>query len=195
MTEPVITEKANVDRLEAIFFQLLQLYDRCTEEHQLLINKEKEELGKLAQALETQVKEMGKTGVVIRQSIQDSIQTSANTVMDKVADLLVQKSHVTIEKAISKTEKHHQLIEATMDTFRREKNRSSWKMMGLTLFSSTVTSLLAVWLLLPKPTLPLTGEQLNYLRDGQMLAQIWPNLSDPEKTHLKNVADNVLHPS
>lgn len=192
MNEPIAAEKLSVDRLEAMFFQLVQLYDRCTQERQLF-GKEKEEFGKLSQLLVNQIKEIGKIETTIRKSTQDGIQISANLAMDRIAESFMKNGHDSIEKIIDKIEKRHQLIEAMIDTFQRKKNQASWKMMGFTLLSSIITSLFAIWFLLPKPMLPLTSEQLNYLRDGQMLAQIWPDLSDAEKSHLKNIAGKILH--
>lgn len=53
-----------------------------------------------------------------------------------------------------------------------------------------------VWLLMPKPTLPLTSNQLRYLVTGETFNEIWPKLSKEEKARfIKSAEKNgmVLH--
>jgi hypothetical protein len=53
--------------------------------------------------------------------------------------------------------------------------------MGVSAFATIVTCLLLVWLIIPKPTLPLTSSQIMNLRSGQLTN--WPKLSKKEQQH------------
>lgn len=192
ISEVITIENEKVDKLEAMLFQLIQLHDRYAQEHQLLSN-EREEFIKLSELLANQVKEIGKPELAFHKTIQDSMLTLIDKSTDKMAESFIQKGQNSTEKFVNKIEQYCNRLEPILDKSHHEKNRFSWRGTLLTVVSSVITTFLIMWLILPKQTLPLTGEQLNYLRDGQMLAKIWPNLSDAEKSHLKNIADKIVY--
>lgn len=186
MSETATVENEKIDQLESMLFKLIHLHDRYAQDHQLF-NKEREEFIKFSELLADQIKEVGKLESSFQKNIQASIQTSINTVMEKLSESL--RSQQAIKNSFEKTINN-------FETKFSEKNNNpsrfrNMKMMTITLIMSVVVSLFSVWFSLSKPTLPLTREQLNYLRDGQMLAKIWPSLSDSEKSHLKQIANKI----
>ncbi len=62
--------------------------------------------------------------------------------------------------------------------------------MGITIGTAIITSLFIVWLLIPKPTLPLTDEQIVDYQNGQLFSKVWTKLSKKEQKHLKELANN-----
>jgi hypothetical protein len=61
-------------------------------------------------------------------------------------------------------------------------------------FMPVIVSLLIVFLLMPKPALPLTDNQIAIYQDGKFLNNFWDKLSKKEQKHLKDLsteADNA----
>jgi len=106
--------------------------------------------------------------------------------MDTIKQSIVEKSSQLIEQVITK-------IGQKIDEHRNEKNKFTWKIFTAAVLSGILSSLLMTWILMPKPTLPLTAEQVAYLQEGQMLVQMWPKLTKKEKDRLKAVSYEVLH--
>jgi hypothetical protein len=190
MSESSIAKTTIDERLENVFRQLLDMYERHAQERQLII-KEKEELSKLTHLLINQTKEIGQYETGIRKRIQDSIKESANVAMQEIGISVADKSG----QAIHKIDKSCASIEDVINRFRCEKSQSAWKIIGMSMTSSVFAALLTVWLLIPKPTLPLSSEQISYLQEGQMLTQMWPKLTMQEQDRLKAVSYEVLHSS
>jgi hypothetical protein len=88
MTELVTSNPAIDERLENIFRQLLDLYERHAQERQLMLT-EKEELLRLVQLLVAQTKEIGQYEQGIRKRIQDCIKSAADTSMQLVEQRII----------------------------------------------------------------------------------------------------------
>jgi hypothetical protein len=71
---------------------------------------------------------------------------------------------------------------------------NQWKIIGVTAVTTIITCLLLVWLLIPKPTLPLSNEQLKYLNSGVMMELVWPKLTEKEQTYWLKLANEVQYP-
>jgi hypothetical protein len=65
---------------------------------------------------------------------------------------------------------------------------TQWKVIGIGAFTTIVTCLLLVWLIIPKPTLPLTNSQIMNLHSGQLTNKVWPKLSKKEQQHWLDLA-------
>jgi len=191
MNEVAVSKEPVNDRLEKIFYQLLDTLDRQSQERQLLV-REKEELGKLTQLLINQTKEVGQYEAGIRKRIQDCIKESANEAMNSIEKSISEKSNHSIEQSISKIAQICKSMDLTIEAFRAEKNKSSWKIFVVAIISGILSSILLTLALIPKPTLPLTTEQIGYLQEGQMLVQMWPKLTKQEKNRLKAVSYEIM---
>jgi hypothetical protein len=189
----VAVAKQNIDeRLENVFRQLLDLYERHAQERQIII-KEKEELSKLTHLLVNQTKEIGQYETGIRKRIQDCIKDSSEVAIREIEKSVADKSSQAVAQLLHKIDNSFASIEDLIKHFRHEKWPSAWKTIGIAIMGSVITALLIVWLFMPKPTLPLSNEQLSYLQEGQMLAQMWPKLTKQEQARLKAVSYEVLH--
>jgi hypothetical protein len=185
MNETAASKEPVIDRLEKLFYQLLDTLDRQAQERQLLV-REKEELGKLTLLLINQTKEIGQYENGIRKRIQDCIKESANQAVSQTAQFISEKNNQSIAQIC-------QSMKETIDLYRNEKSKFSWKIVVSAIMSGILSSLLVTWILMPKPTLPLTAEEIRYLQQGQMLVQMWPKLTKQEKDRLKAVSFEVLY--
>lgn len=187
MSEAAVA-KQNVDeRLENVFRQLLDLYERHTQERQIII-KEKEELGKLTHLLVNQTKEIGQYETGIRKRIQDCIKDSSDVAIQEIEKSVADKSSQAVAQLLHKIDNSFASMENVINHFRREKRQLTWKTFCIAIVGSVITALLIVCLFMPKPTLPLSSEQLSYLQEGQMLAQMWSKLTKQEQARLKAVS-------
>lgn len=96
----IVTVKPALDeRLENIFRQLLDLYERHAQERQLMI-KEKEELARLVQLLVSQTKEIGQYEQGIRKRIQDCIKDAADVALQSIELKMVDKNSFLSEQRL-----------------------------------------------------------------------------------------------
>jgi hypothetical protein len=176
MNETSVSQELIPDNFEKLFYQLLDMLDRQTQDRQLLV-KEKEELVKLTQLLINQTKEIGQYENGIRKRIQDCIRESANVAADHIEKLIVEK---TIKSTEEFTKNITEISRACV-----EKNKFSWRIISFAILAGILTSFLTTWILIPKPVLPLTSEQINYLQEGQILEQVWPKMTKQERNRFK----------
>lgn len=191
MTDIVMLKNSTENQVKDVIRQLLDLYERQLQDRHTLI-QEKEALGNLTQLLVNQTREIGQYEAGIRKRIQHCIKESADIQMQQIADSVVDKTTHIIESSHVKMEQICQSMEATLTDLRTDKKQFSWKIMAAVVIGSILSSLFSAWLMLPKPTLPLTDDQINYLQTGQTLMQMWPKLTKKEKDRLKAVSDEVL---
>jgi hypothetical protein len=170
----------------------MELYERHAQERQLIV-KEKEEMNRLVQLLVSQTKEVGQYENGIRKRIQDCIKESANAAMNNIEQSIVEKASKSNEEFINKTMQISQSIESSIKEFHAEKKKFPWKICSFAILSGILSSFLMTWIILPKPTLPLTTEQISYLQEGQMLVQMWPKLTKQEQTRLKALSYQVMN--
>jgi hypothetical protein len=194
MVEAAVVKQPVDERLENMFRQLIDLYARHAEERQVIL-KEKEELVRLVQLLVSQTKEIGQYENGIRKRIQDCIKESAEIAMQSIEKMLTEKNNNAIEQLIHKFNQNCTAIETIIyrSYSDSEKSLSKWKIIGTAVLSSVITGLLSIWLLIPKPVLPLTSEQIGYLQQGQMLVQMWPKLTKKEQDRLQAVSYKISH--
>lgn len=140
MTDVANTKSTIDERLENIFRQLLDLYERHAQERQSMI-KEKEELVRLVQLLVAQTKEVGQYEQVIRKLIQECIKEAADAAVQsielKMTDTnssLVEQFHQSIRSLIKESGEQHLLF--------------SWKVMIAALISGAIVMMLFTWVLM-----------------------------------------------
>lgn len=110
MTEIANTKSTIDERLENIFRQLLDLYERHAQERQLMI-KEKEELVRLVQLLVAQTKEVGQYEQGIRKRIQDCIKDASEAAMQSIEQKMIEKSGQSIERLNQVVDQYHRAME------------------------------------------------------------------------------------
>jgi hypothetical protein len=192
MTGAVIEQQNADERLKEMFRRLLELYERHAQERQLIV-KEKEEMNRLVQLLVSQTKEVGQYENGIRKRIQDCIKESANAAMNNIEKSIAEKFGKSNEEFINKNMQISQLIESVIEEFHAERKQFPWKIFSVAILSGILSSFLMTWILMPKPTLPLTTEQISYLQEGQMLVQMWPKLTKQEQARLKMLSYQVMN--
>lgn len=178
------------DRLKAIAYNFVKLYDRWSEDR-LLAAKQGADMAELVTQFTEQVKRFETLEPNIRQHIRASIQHATSTIADTVAKKTTDAAvHATAEIADKLKSTVHQ-TEDTLKTYQTEFITMQWKIIGVTIVTTILTCLLIVKLLMPTPTLPLTDRQWADLQEGQTVDRIWPTFSKQEQQHFLAIENNI----
>lgn len=181
------------DRLKAIAYQFIALYERWSEDRQLAA-KQGADTAELVKLFTEQVKNFKTLEPNVREqirvSIQNAISSSAKTIGEEIGKEANRATENTVRQLANATEK----TEQTLRHYQSEVITTQWKVIGISVFTTIVTCLLLVWLLIPKPTLPLTDAQVKDLYSGQAMDAVWPQLSKQEQQHWLELANQAEHP-
>lgn len=182
------------ERLQALVYKFLQLYDRLSEER-LMAAKQNAEIAEVVNALTEQVKHFEALEGKVRQEIAVNIRQAAAKAAQTVGKELQEVATPSMEEAkkrlIAAAERAEQVIQQTQ---RDAKSMVWFSILGLFALP-IIVSLLTVWLLIPKPTYPLTDRQLTLLTTGYQISQIWDKLSKKEQARLGKLSDEAEHPA
>jgi len=194
MSQPEhVPEMGIEDRLKAIAYQFITLYERWSEDRQAAA-KQGADTAELIQLFTEQVKGFKELEPKVRQQILESIQNAAAGVAKTVAEATTKEATRATEAITQQLASATQQAENTLNHYQADVIANQWKMIGITAITTIITCLLLVWLLIPKPTLPLTNDQIKDLRSGQLMALVWPKLTKKEQAHWLKLADEVTHP-
>lgn len=188
------TPQVLAEELGVLYHQFFKLYDRWWNDRKdffkLITEQEKllkifvDQLSQLADLGDEVKEELTKfiTSAVksVEQTLGQELKVSANEQVRVTVDML----NLATKRAID-----------VMNAHQKIQQKNEWKSISLTISTAIVTSLLIVWILIPKHTLPLTEEQMHYLTGGMIVSEIFTKLSPREQKHIKDLSDQVLDES
>jgi len=119
----------------------------------------------------------------VRQQIVRTIQQAMANTVKTVSEEIAKEATRTVEYTVRQLQMSVDSAQRTLQGYQREVITTQWKVVGVSIFTTIVSCVLIFWLLLPKPTLPLTNEQVHHLASGMALDRIWPKLSKKEQNH------------
>ena len=179
------------ERLKGIAYQFLKLYERWSEDRQVL-NAHLATQAEMLKTFSAQLKNFESLEPQVRDQLVNNIHKAAKSISHEMGSMMQQViGKVVTFEVESATKKLSQVINDTANTlknYQANAENNLIKTIGITVGTTLVASLLIVWLLIPKPTLPLTGDQLNTYYNGQLLNEFWPKLSKKEQQHLTALA-------
>lgn len=181
------------DQLKAILYQFITLYERWAEDRQAAA-KQGTDTAQLVNIFIEQVKRFQELEPQVRQQIISSIQNANTNAVKTISEEIGKEATQAVENTARQLSHRVEQVQKTLGAYQNEVAKTQWQIILTTMLTSIVTCLLLVWLLIPKPTLPLTEEQLNYLGNGKMLELVWPKLSKQEQQHWLKLADEVQYP-
>ena len=188
-THDTLTEE---ERLKAIAYQFIALYERWSEDRQVAA-KQGADIAEFVKLFSEQVQSFKTLETEVRQAIITSIQQASTHVAKTVAEETSKEATRATEKLTQQLAHAVRDAEANLKVYQQEVIAWQWKVIGITMVTTLATCLLLVWLLIPKPTLPLSNEQIKYLNNGVLMEIVWPKLSKKEKDELMKLADNAIH--
>jgi hypothetical protein len=203
-------------RLKATLLQYVKLYERWSEDRQEW-TKKLAEVEEVYIQFETAVDKFDEVDKKFRASLKGFIVTESKNVADSVKESLQdtvnevkqsinqtvkevqEKIHTAVTDEVKKSitnlndavDKANYSLKETVRVYNQEVSWQFWKTMLATFIGGVVISifmLIYFTKIMPKPVLPISDQQLEYLHVGQSLMAIWPKLSKAEQERVKKLA-------
>jgi hypothetical protein len=191
------------DRIKALLFQYVKLYERWAEDRQTF-NKgmahQAEMLENFTQKIgqfEKQIGNFEQLEPQVREKLIEAVRRSASVMVDNINDNV---GH-SVTSAVNETAKdlNHMLKDfyQSLTAYKEEMQNSNLRTILITMGTAIVSSLLIVWLLIPKPIMPLSGDDMNIYLRGLNFGNLWPKLSRRTQIEINESARKnfgVSHP-
>lgn len=181
------------DRLKAIAYQFVKLYERWSEDRQVAA-KQGAELSELVTTFTQQVDHFMRLEGQVRQQLVNTIQTTSQGAVKTLSEVMSREARQALDKTTSSLEAKVHQASQVLSAYESEVVTTQWKVIAATVITTVATCLLAVWLLIPAPTLALTQTQVKELYGGQIMNQVWPKLTKKERRHWLALRHQIEHP-
>ena len=191
------------ERLKALLFQYSKLYARWSEDREVF-NKgmadQEEVLKNFTQKLkklEEQISCFEELEPHVRQKLVDTVKNSISAMVDSINGKIGNSVTFAIDKTVKKLEEEIEEICRAVRVHRQEMQGSQLKTFLVMMCASIVSSLLIVWLLIPKPIMPLSSQDMNTYLQGLDIQGLWPKLSRKTQIEIDESAKRhfgVAHP-
>jgi hypothetical protein len=175
------------DRLKAIAYQFISLYERWSEDRQVAA-KQGADIQELVEVFIEQVKQFKTLEPNVRLELLTSIQNATSSAFEKIGETIGQEATRATDHIAKQLAQVTDRTERTLTRYESETIATQWKIIGVSVVTTVLTSLLLVWLLIPKPTSPLTDEQLLTYQNGITMEKFWDKISKKEQNRLINLA-------
>lgn len=177
-------------RLKAMVYQLIKLYDRWSEDRlQSLANDAdmKQQLNDFSE----QVKHFKQLEQSVRHQIRDSIHTASTVSLEDSAKKIDDTIKQSLEEALAKLRHSIEHTEQKLAQFRREFQSSFLYATGLCVLTAVLVSALMIWFWFPVNAIQLTKHQMDGLYLGSKLQAAWPDMSEKDKDYLLKLLDTA----
>jgi len=174
------------ERLEAVLFQFVTLYERWAEDRQISA-KQSADADQLVKKFTDQVETFKHIEVGVRYQLTTSVKEVITEASRQISFDASDKSKRIMDDCSKKLGKAAYDACQQLHNYQQEIKQSRLKNIALAVGSAVVAGLFLVWLLIPAPKLPLTNQQLNNLYLGYHLNRIFPQLSKQEQHRLEKL--------
>jgi hypothetical protein len=177
----------NEERLKGIAYQFLKLYERWSEDRQVF-NKNMVKQEEVLKLFTSQLNNLEKLEPQIRKELINSIQNATKSASQEIGKTIGESVTFEMDQACLELKKRINQANEMLEKHQENEKNSLLITIALMVGTAIVSSLLIVWLLMPKPTLPLTDDQLTTYYNGEFYNEFWPKLSKKEQQHLTALA-------
>jgi len=182
------------EQLEAILFQFVNLYERWSEDRQLLM-KYAMSTTDLLKVFKEEVSSFQASEEQVREAIIKSIHVASTNAVGALANEVGKKALDAVNSVTNKLKNSVDSAEKILQEYQHSIKRSQRKIIGISFLTTIVTSLLVVWLLIPRPTLPLTDEQMDVMHMGYAFNAIYDKLSKEDQDRLTKLIVEAEYPN
>lgn len=186
MTQESVVEDDKLtheEKLEALVFKFITLYDRISEDR-LVGAKLSADTKKLVTQFVDQVNRFEKLIPAVCDALASAIKRVIANAANEVSQEINHAAFRATENIAEKLKSAASDTEQTLLRANAEAKHHFLKTILISVGSAIASSLLIVWLLMPKPTLPLFPSQIEAMHYGDALVSVFPKLSKSEQTHL-----------
>ena len=132
------------DRLKAIAYQFVTLYERWSEDRQHAA-KQSADLADLIALFEKHMEKFGVLDAAVRQELKKTIQSETKEAVKIVSDTISRETAQAIEKTVSSLNFTVTQADKTLRYYQEEALMTQWKMIGFSMLSGVVVFFL-FWL-------------------------------------------------
>ena len=183
------------EHMESLLYQFIKLYERWAEDRQVAA-KQGSDVAKLIKDFSNEVTRFESLDDALREKIKECIHTEAKNMAIYMGKTVADAAGKDTELIAKQLRKSVSEANDTLSQYRSETYQSKWLVIGMTVLTSILTSLMIVWFFMPTPAIPLTSQQIRYLVTGETFNEIWPKLSKEEKARFIKLSEKngmVLH--
>ena len=188
MNEQPNAEMSQEDRLKAVLYQFITLYERWAEDRQLAA-KQGADTAELIKLFSAQVKDFKTLESKVRQELANTVHQSATAATKEMTEKI---SKIATEQVDSSAKRLHKAADEAahqMNAYRQQFDRWLYGSIAAIFVVAIVVGVLVAHFIMPEPYLPLTGQQLQTYEHGRLFEAFWPKLSKKEKDHLIGLAN------
>ena len=173
--EPNQSRLTGQDQQQALLFQFLALYERWSEDRQL-VAKHAQDLAKQVQQLSLDVTRFSSIEEAVIMKLRKSLDEVAVTLSGQVNSATAEALNNTLGSSMERMDRAAQSVAVILSA---NKEIAWWrylKALVLNAVCSLLVSGLAVWFFMPKPKLPLTAEDMTTYLAGKKILTLWSTL-------------------
>ncbi len=176
------------DRLKAIAYQFITLYERWSEDRQVAA-KQGADTAELVKLFTEQVKNFKTLEPSVREQIRVSIQQAVNQSTQKISEKVDAMASQKLENA------SHKLTTAANDLVNRlqqqeqESSKMFWSFLAAIFVMCVLVSFIVGKWAVPQPYLPLSNQDLQTYQNGLLFNSFWPKLSKKEQKRLETISE------
>jgi hypothetical protein len=189
-TEPEDT-LTNTERLQALLYQYLALYERWSEDRQIAAKRAADH-AEMVQQFSTQLQAFKAFVPHLELELVDRVRTALASAVQEVGEPLQNRAKENLDRLIQEMDrvvyKAHSALSAYQTSHAQEVKRSQWKVISIAVAVCILLSGLAIKMATPKS---LTAQEIQWMYSGQLMDKVYPRLSSQEQAHWKRVAGQV----
>jgi hypothetical protein len=177
------------ERIKALLFQYLKLYERWAEDRQafnknMAVHEEMlKDFSEKINEFEKQTNHFEQLEPQVRQALADSVKKAATAMVDNINTHVGQSVTSFVDKTTQELNYKMKEFYGLLKNYQSEMQTSQIKTILITIGTAIASSLLIAWLLIPKPYMPLSSQDMNTYLQGVNMQNLWPKLS--RKTQLE----------
>lgn len=176
-------KKASEAGLTDLLLYELTIMNETFVTERALSSKQLLETTKLVKDVREQINQLKTLAPDVHQYINRSVNAAASSVAAIISKQSAEAATKGAEDIVRKLERATAEARNVLQHYHSDLIASQWKVIGVAALTTIAACCFIFLFLTPKPTLPLTYNQINYLSDGITMSRIWPQLSAKEKEH------------
>jgi len=179
-------ELSQADHLEAVLYEFVKLHESMSND----AYKRDAEAGGRIKQFTLQLQDFEKLAETVRNDIRTSVRQEAENTAVYFSKTIGEAVHKEIEPTVRKLRDVVDESERALSCYQTSIGFANWYILVLSISSSIFVSLFIVWLLMPRPTLPLTDLQLKKYELGEEFSEVWQTLPKAKKDWFLNKTKN-----
>ena len=173
------------ETLEILLYKFLSLHDLLVNQ-QVLLEKHTENLAKQMVVFSEMLLAQGTLESSFQQQFSDSLQRMTHALGQTLGTEATDAFLKPIVPFVKKLERASEQTQQALESARVFAHHRFWREFWMTVGCSVFSSLFIVWLLMPKPVLPLNEDQMAIYQWGTRFHTLYQNLSKKDQTAVWN---------